>query len=68
MADIRNFLQILISLNNPDGKQLGDRVELSLNTTVEELQGIVNQLLENDDNLLYSFFYDTTEVKFFFLS
>ena len=54
----------MISLNSPDGKQLGDRVELSLNTTVEELQGIVNQLLENEDNLLYSFFYDTTEVFF----
>jgi len=38
-------------------------LDLNLNTSVRELEEIVNKLLENDDNMIYSFFFESTEVK-----
>lgn len=50
--------RIMISLSSPQGEQATQSLDIPANTTKEQLQQILNQLLENEDeDYVYSFFH-----------
>jgi len=42
--------------------ELEGQFEMSLSSTVEELAGVINKILENDEKLPYSFSFENIEV------
>ncbi|EGR31123.1 notchless family protein, putative [Ichthyophthirius multifiliis] len=55
--------RIFIKLKNPEGEEIGDKLDLPILTKTSELEQIVNSFLENDEPQLYSFYYETQEIK-----
>ena len=41
---------------------MGSQLDLPINTSVKELEEIINKLLENEDKMIYSFFFEANEV------
>eukprot|EP00331_Platyophrya_macrostoma_P031703 CAMPEP_0176458216 /NCGR_PEP_ID=MMETSP0127-20121128/32451_1 /TAXON_ID=938130 /ORGANISM="Platyophrya macrostoma, Strain WH" /LENGTH=493 /DNA_ID=CAMNT_0017848723 /DNA_START=18 /DNA_END=1499 /DNA_ORIENTATION=- len=54
---------VVIRFKNFEGKELENTIEVSLDTAIEELHAFINKLLDNDEALPYSFYYDTYEIK-----
>lgn len=50
-------------MRNPEGKEIGSQMDLPLGCSVKELEEIVNKLLENEEKMIYSFFFESTEVS-----
>ena len=51
-----------VQLVSPDGELLGPQVDVPVGVTTAQLEKIVNQFLENDEDLPYSFFIEDHEV------
>jgi len=47
--------QALVQFVDPDGKQAGPELDVSLGTTKEQLGTLLNKLLENEEEMPYSF-------------
>lgn len=55
--------QALVRFVDPEGKQAGPELDVPLGTTKEQLSELLNKLLENSEDLPYSFHLeDTTEI------
>ncbi|KAJ3094570.1 hypothetical protein HDU97_007900 [Phlyctochytrium planicorne] len=53
---------VLAQLKGPDGELSGPTVTLPTGTTVEQLNLLLNELLQNEEPLPYSFFVEQTEI------
>lgn len=50
---------IFINFKDPEGQDVGEVIEIPLNTKPKELEERVNILLKNEERRLYNFFYET---------
>lgn len=50
---------IYIKFKSPEGEDVGDILQIPLNTKARELEEHINTLLENEEHKLYTFFYET---------
>jgi ribosome assembly protein 4 len=55
--------RLMIKFKNSEGDELPHTLDLSERTTIDELTEVLNKLLDNDERLPYTFFYDTFEIK-----
>lgn len=54
---------ILTTFASAEGESVGSTMDLPLSITAEQLELLINQLLNNDEHLPYSFFVDNVEIK-----
>lgn len=54
--------QALVQFVDPDGKQAGPELDVPLGSTKEQLVTLLNKLLENDEELPYSFHLEDSEI------
>lgn len=54
--------RLFIALSNPFGEETQKSLELSVDTTKEQLQAILNQLLGNEEDNSYTFFHNNVEL------
>mmetsp|Transcript_45007 Transcript_45007/g.97076 ORF Transcript_45007/g.97076 Transcript_45007/m.97076 type:complete len:512 (+) Transcript_45007:78-1613(+) len=54
--------QALIQFVDPDGNRAGDELDIPLGSSKEQLTTLLNQLLENKEELPYSFHLEETEI------
>lgn len=58
--------RIMVSLSSPNGEQMTQALDIPVNTTKEQLQQILNQLLNNEEGeeeFVYSFFHGNVELQ-----
>eukprot|EP00927_Polykrikos_kofoidii_P073918 TRINITY_DN69933_c0_g1_i1.p1 TRINITY_DN69933_c0_g1~~TRINITY_DN69933_c0_g1_i1.p1 ORF type:complete len:508 (+),score=48.72 TRINITY_DN69933_c0_g1_i1:113-1636(+) len=54
--------QALVQFVDPEGTQAGPELDVPLGTSKEQLASLLNKLLENDEELPYSFHVEDTEI------
>jgi len=54
--------QAVIKFVDPDGKQAGDELDIPLGTSKEQLTQLLNKLLENAEEMPYSFHLEDSEI------
>ncbi|CAD8066103.1 unnamed protein product [Paramecium sonneborni] len=54
--------RVFVTLINPYGEEAQKSLELSVNTTKEELQSILQQLVKTEEDQVYSFFHNNIEL------
>ncbi|EAS06667.1 notchless-like protein (macronuclear) [Tetrahymena thermophila SB210] len=55
--------KIYIQFKNAEGEKVDNILQVPLTTKAKELEAMINEILQNDEEKLYTFFYGTHEIK-----
>jgi ribosome assembly protein 4 len=60
--EARAVSTVMVQFSSPTGEQAGPQLEVPLNVSAPQMTELINQLLENDEALPYSFFHNEEEI------
>jgi len=55
--------KVLVQFSSWEGETTGPQLEVSLSTTPQQLVGLINSLLENEEEYPYSFWFEESEIQ-----